>query len=61
MRAYTTTHLLELAAGGLGRKRVLLDVARFLTFAVNRCGANKRWRPLEGEELKELIGIREEE
>ena len=60
MRAYTTAHLLEVAAGGSGRKRNLLDVARFLTFAVNRCGADKRWRPLQGEELNELIGIREE-
>ena len=60
MRAYTTTHLLDVASGGSGRKRNLLDVARFLNFAVKRCGADKRWLPLQGEELSELIGIREE-
>ena len=37
MRAYTTAHLLDVASGGSGRKRNLLDVARFLTFAVKKC------------------------
>lgn len=60
MRAYTTKHLLDVASGGSGRKRNLLDVARFLNFAVKRSGADKRWLPLQGEELSELIGIREE-
>ena len=59
MRAYTKAHLQEVAAGGSGRKRSLLDVARFLTFSVKRCGADKRWLPLQGEELSELVGIRE--
>ena len=59
MRAYTTKHLLDVASGGSGRKRNLLDVARFLNFAVKRSGADKRWLPLQGEELSELIGIRE--
>ena len=42
-----------------GRKRNLLDVARFLTFAVKKCGADSRWLPLQGEELSELVGVRE--
>ena len=49
-----------MAADGSGRKRNLLDIARFLTFPVNRCGADQRWRALQGEELNELIGTREE-
>ena len=36
-----------------------MDVARFLTFAVNRCGADNRWLPLQGVELSELVGISE--
>jgi integrase len=59
MRAYTSAHLLEVAAGGSGRKRNLLDVARFLTFAVKKCGADRKWRPLEADDLKELIGHRQ--
>ena len=59
LRAYTTAHLLDVTSGGSGRKRNLLDVARFLTFAVKRCGADSRWLPLQGEELSELVGVRE--
>ena len=36
-----------------------MDVARFLTFAVKRCGADSRWLPLQGEELSDLVGVRE--
>ena len=59
LRAYTTAHLLDVASGGSGRKRNLLDVARFLKFAVNKCGADRKWLPLEADDLKELIGHRQ--
>ena len=42
------------------RKRNLLDVARFLKFAVNKCGADtKMAAPAEADDLKELIGHRQ--
>ena len=59
MRAYTTAHLLDVASDGSGRKRNLLDVAHFLKFAVKKCGAESRWLPLQGEELSDLVGVRE--
>jgi len=31
-------------------------LAALLNFAVNRCGADTCWKPIEGEELRELIG-----
>ena len=39
MRNYTSQHLENLKLGGVGRKRALLDVSRFLHFAVKKCGA----------------------
>ncbi len=39
MRNYTSMYLAELKLGGVGRKRALLDVSRFLRFAVKKCGA----------------------
>ena len=59
MRLYARRHLLELEPGSSGRKRNLLDVARFLKFAVHKCGADKKWLPLEADDLKELIGHRQ--
>ena len=59
MRLYAAKHLDEVPAGGTGRQRNLLDVKRFLKFAVNKCGADKQWLPLEGEDHKELLGTRE--
>ena len=44
-----------LEAGGQGRKRHLGDVSAFLTYAGDRAWAEACWRPLEGEELEELI------
>jgi len=59
MRAYATQHFGNCPAGGQGRKRHLGDVAALLNFAVERAGADSRWRPLEGEELLELVGVSE--
>jgi len=55
MRAYAAQHFAKCPAGGQGRKRHLGDVAAFLTYAVDRAGAEACWYPLEGEELEELI------
>ncbi len=46
--------------GGVGRKRHFGDVAAFLRFAVERGSAPKRWLPMEGNELRELIGAEDE-
>ena len=59
MRLYTRKHLMEVEPGSSGRKRNLLDVARFLKFAVNKCGADRKWLPLDADDLKELIGHRQ--
>jgi integrase len=59
MRAYAAQHFAKCRPGGKGRKAHLGDVAALLDFAVNRCGADACWLPLEGEELRELIGVAE--
>ena len=59
MRNYTNQHLADLKLGGVGRKRALLDVSRFLRFAVTKCGAEHTWLPIEGEDLQDLIGLAE--
>ncbi|QNI87852.1 site-specific integrase [Synechococcus sp. ROS8604] len=58
-RAYAFQHLANVAPGGSGRKRNLLDVARFLTFAVKRCGAPQQWLPPIGEDADLFVGQRE--
>ena len=59
MRAYAAQHFAKCPPGGKGRKAHLGDVAALLVFAVTRCGADACWKPLEGEELRELIGAAE--
>lgn len=56
MRAYAAQHFAKCPPGGKGRKAHLGSVAAILDFAVTRCGADGCWRPLAGEELRELIG-----
>lgn len=57
MKAYAAQHFAKCPPGGKGRKAHLGNVAALLNFAVNRCGADACWRPLDGEELRELIGV----
>ena len=59
-RSYAEQHFDNCPAGGQGRKRHLGDVSAFLRFAVERGSAPKRWLPMEGAELKELIGSSDE-
>jgi integrase len=56
MRAYAAAHFGACPAGGVGRKRQLLDVAALLRFAVTRAGAPDRWLPPPAEEIEVLIG-----
>ena len=56
MERYSTLHLEKLTLGGTGRKRNLLDVARFLDFAFDNCGVYPTWKPLTGGDLTDLIG-----
>ena len=56
MRAYAAQHFAKCPPGGKGRRAHLGDVGAFLNFAVDRCGADACWKPLAGEELRELIG-----
>lgn len=56
MRSYAERFFDRCPAGGVGRKRNLLDVARFLTFAVDECGAPTRFYPPSKTKIHELIG-----
>ncbi|MFY8148604.1 MAG: site-specific integrase [Prochlorococcaceae cyanobacterium] len=56
MRGYAAAHFGACPAGGVGRKRQLLDVAALLRFAVTRAGAPDRWLPPPSEEIEVLIG-----
>ena len=56
MEAYARAHFDNCAAGGSGRKRHLGDVAAFLNYAIDKCGAPGRWQPLNGEDRDVLIG-----
>ena len=56
MRAYAAQHFAKCPPGGKGRSAHLGDVSALLDFAVTRCGFDACWKPLEGEELRELIG-----
>ena len=60
MAAYAQRFLAEIAPGAAGRKRNLLDVARFLTYAVTRCGADRQWMPPGSAEVELLVGARED-
>lgn len=59
MRRYAERFFTDCPPGGVGRKRNLLDVARFLTFAVDECGAPTRIYPPSRSKLEDLIGSAE--
>jgi len=59
MRRYADRFFKDCPAGGTGRKRNLLDVARFLTYAVDECGAPTRFYPPSKAKINELIGSAE--
>ena len=59
MRNYASQHLADLKLGGVGRKRALLDVSRFLRFVVKVCGAEASYLLLEGDDLQDLIVLSE--
>jgi len=56
MRRYAERFFDDCPPGGVGRKRNLLDVARFLTYAVDECGAPTRFYPPSKAKINELIG-----
>jgi len=56
MQAYAKTFFDRCPPGGYGRKRHLGDVAAFLNYAIEKCGAPSRWKPVEGEDRDALIG-----
>ncbi|WP_216905746.1 site-specific integrase [Synechococcus sp. CCY 0621] len=58
LRGYARQHFAACPPGGQGRKRQLLDVARFLRWAVERRGAPVCWLPPPTDHLAELIGAR---
>lgn len=57
MRSYAKKYFgSDCPAGGVGRKRQLLDVAALLRFAVTRAGASDRWQAPPADEIEALIG-----
>jgi integrase len=56
MQRYADRFFEHCPPGGVGRKRNLLDVARFLTYAVDECGAPTRFYPPSKAKINELIG-----
>jgi integrase len=56
MRRYAERFFDKCPPGGIGRKRALLDVARFLTYAVDECGAPTRFYAPSKARINELIG-----
>lgn len=56
MRRYAERFFDDCPPGGVGRKRNLLDVARFLSYAVDECGAPTRFYPPSKAKINELIG-----
>jgi integrase len=59
MRRYAERFFDGCPPGGVGRKRNLLDVARFLNYAVDECGAHTRFYPPSKVRINELIGSAE--
>ena len=59
MRRYAERFFDDCPQGGVGRKRNLLDVARFLNYAVDECGAPTRFYPPSKAKINELIGSAE--
>ena len=56
MEKYTNLYLNNLPTGSEGRKRNLLDIARFLNFAVDECGIDIKWKPVGKTYQQKLIG-----
>ncbi|MFM7674786.1 MAG: site-specific integrase [Synechococcus sp.] len=59
MKRYAEKFFHQCPPGGVGRKRNLLDVARFLRYAVDECGAPTRFYPPSKAKIDELIGSAE--
>ncbi len=59
MRRYAERFFDGCPPGGVGRKRNLLDLARFLRYAVDECGAPTRFYPPSKAKIDELIGSAE--
>jgi integrase len=59
MQRYADKFFAKAPPGGVGRKRNLLDVARFLIYAVDECGAPTRFKPPSKAKINELIGSSE--
>lgn len=57
LRGYAAQHFAHCPAGGEGRKRQILDVARFQRWAVDRRGIPVCWLPPSADHLAELIGV----
>ena len=56
MRAYARQHFKHCRPGGSGRVVQLNNVRALLRYAIKEYGYDSRWKPLETDDLRELIG-----
>ena len=56
MRAYAREHFKHCRLGGSGRVVQLNNVRALLSYAIKEYGYDSRWKPLEADDLRELIG-----
>ena len=56
MRAYARQHFKHCRPGGSGRVVPLNNVRALLRYAIKEYGYDSRWKPLETDDLRELIG-----
>ena len=56
MRAYARQHFKHCRPGGSGRVVQLNNVRALLSYAIKEYGYDSRWKPLEADDLRELIG-----
>ena len=61
MNAYASAYFDKCPPGSVGRKRGLGDVAALLSYGVDKCGADARWKPLTGDDLDRLIGDKDDQ
>ena len=56
MRTYARQHFKHCRPGGSGRVVQLNNVRALLSYAIKEYGYDTRWKPLEADDLRELIG-----
>ena len=56
MKAYARQHFKHCRPGGSGRVGQLNNVCALLRYAIKEYGYDARWKPLDNDDVRELIG-----